>query len=510
MSKAIVIGTGAGGLAAAIGLAQQGHEVIALEAAKQLGGFLNPFARKPFHFAPGVHYMGQLGPGETTTIALEKMGLDAAELFCPMDPKGCDVLAFPEITVRMPIGLPAYRATLKGHFPSEKREIDKFFGVLTRFSRTANAAQQLPMRKKKLSDFGALGGVRFATKWMERTFGEVLDHFISHPTLRGVLSAQCGDYGLPPSRTPAFLGLGVLLHYITGGYFPRGGSGAFRDALVNRGKSLGATYRRRAPVTEIHLDAGRISGVSLANGERLEADIVVSAIDPALTFGKLLPANTLSPRLSAKVENTTSSLGSLCVFLGVKRDLSKFGLGNFNVWDYPNLDIEGQYAHLMDGNMPKDWGFFLSPNSLKDDSNSMAPAGCSTLEVVSLVPFKPFEKWADTAAFKRGPEYEAYKNEIADSLLGDVEKRWPGLVGDVVVKDVATPLTNSHFANTVRGGAYGPAAIPEQYGRHAWRPKAPIDGLFLAGSGVFGAGVAPCLMSGLAAAAAVEKAQTAG
>ena len=58
----------------------------------------------------------------------------------------------------------------------------------------------------------------------------------------------------------------------------------------------------------------------------------------------------------------------------------------------------------------------------------------------------------------------------------------------------------------MKGGAYGPAAIPEQYGKNAWRTRTPVEGLYLAGSGVMGGGVAPCLFSGLAAAGAVRKA----
>ena len=98
-----------------------------------------------------------------------------------------------------------------------------------------------------------------------------------------------------------------------------------------------------------------------------------------------------------------------------------------------------------------------------------------------------------------------FKARVADELLAAVERRWPGLVGDVAVQDIATPVTNSFYAGAYKGGAYGPAGIPEQFGKNAWGTRTPIDGLFLAGAGVFGGGVAPCLYSGLAAAAAANK-----
>ena len=146
-----------------------------------------------------------------------------------------------------------------------------------------------------------------------------------------------------------------------------------------------------------------------------------------------------------------------------------------------------------------DYGFFLSPNSLKDDSGVMAPEGCSTLEIVTLAPFQPFAAWEKEKALKRSESYEAFKSEAADKLMASVERRWPGLVGDVAIKDVATPLTNQHFVGSPQGAIYGPSVIPSQWGHRGFRPTGPIGGLFLAGAGVFSPGVVPSLATGVVA-----------
>ena len=67
---AIVVGTGVGGLAAGLALARKEHSVLLLEAGKQFGGMLNPFARKQYHFDVGVHYVGEAGPRQ----AMRRLG----------------------------------------------------------------------------------------------------------------------------------------------------------------------------------------------------------------------------------------------------------------------------------------------------------------------------------------------------------------------------------------------------------------------------------------------------
>ncbi len=499
--KAVVIGTGAGGLTAAVGLAQAGYDVVALEREKQLGGFLNPFKRRHFHFDPGVHYVGQCDPQGDMFRVLERCGLDAGAIMAPMDEDCFDLLRFPDCEVKVPKGVERYRQNLLDLFPSDRDDIDKCFRAMEAFR---------PILRSGSAKGAKLRGLPAVAKLATMTFGQYLDQTFSNPKLRAVLGAQCGDYGVPPSRAPALLGLGLILHFVDGGaYFPRGGSGTLRDGLVDAGRQLGVVYKRRAEVAKIHTHRGKVTGVSLTSGEHFSADIVVSAVDPTLTYGRFIDADEVPRRMRKKVDRNLPSAGSLCLYYGMNRDLRDHGLGSFNVWDYPTWDVENAFCYALDSDeIPDDFAFFLSPNSLKDDTGQMAPDGMSTLEVVTLAPFAPFAKWADQKAFKRGDEYSAFKAECADKLRASVERRWPGLIGDVVVEDVSTPVTNIHFAGAVEGGIYGPAAVTEQFGLHAYRMNGALDGLFLAGAGVMGPGVVPCLVSGMKAARMAAKSRS--
>ena len=489
-TQAVVIGTGAGGLTAAATLAKAGVEVVALERAKQLGGFLNPFKRGKYHFDPGVHYVGQAFEGGMLHRVLRRFDLDAEQLFCEMDPEGFDVIRFPGFEMRVPKGLDRFRGRMIEAFPGDTRELNSFFDKLADI-------HELSMHPGV--GFAQLRGLGSCGAWYLQTFGQLLERSFTNPEVRAVLGAQCGDYGVPPAQAPALLGAMLILHFLDGSYFPRGGSGSLRDALVERGKGYGASYRRRAEVAAIEVERGRVRGVTLTDGEFIAADLVISAIDPKLTYGQLIDAAHLPARIVSKARATVPSVASLCVFLGLERDLRDHGLGACHVWDYPTWAVDAAFRPACEGRLPEDHAFFLSPNSLKDDTGSMAPAGCSTLEIVTLAAYDPFAAWAGEKVLKRGEAYTAFKTEVTRSVMRAVERRWPGLVGDVVVEDVATPVTNQHFVGSPAGAIYGPMATRDQWGHNAYRISGPITGLFHAGAGVIGPGVVPCLASGVSA-----------
>ena len=496
MKKAIVIGTGASGLAATLELARKGIEVVALERARQLGGYLNPFSRKHFVFDPGVHYVGDCAEGAMTHDILSGLGLDVEELFCPMDPDGYDVFRFPGFELRVPAGCDAYADRLIETFPEDRSEIERFFVLLRRFVKAVDGSPLSAFER-----FQSLTDQNPGTlSWTTMTFASLLRARIRNPKLRAVLAAQWGGSGVPPSQSSAALSLGYIAHYLEGGYFPRGSSGRLRDVMVERARTHGARFRRRAEVQTIRTRRGRIVGVTLADGEELDADVVISTIDPTLTYGSLLGLDQLPPALQRKVERTKPSFGCLSIFLGMRRDLRQFGLGACNVWDFPSWDVEAGSERILAGEMPSPTAFVLSPNSLKDDTGSMAPEGCSTLEINTPAPFELVRPWQAQASLERGPGYETVKRAMADPVLAAVHERWPNLVGDVLVEEVATPVTHAHYTNAVAGGIYGPLASIDQYGPYAFRIDSPIEGLYLAGSGVFGPGVACCLGSGWFAA----------
>ncbi len=496
----IVIGSGIGGLTAALTAANAGLGVLVLEAGKQFGGYTNPFKRGKYSFDPGLHYLGECGPGQQLTRILEKLGLADEIAFRELSPDGFDRLVFPGYEVTMPRGAARYHERLERDFPSERDGLARFFALLSAFREAIKAMTAIRGPGALL---GVTPHVPFLARYGRATFSDLVNPLIKDPLLRSVLAGQGGDYGLPPGRGSALLALGILDHYLGGAYFPRGGSRAIRDGFVKAIERKGGVMLRNHAVERVVVSRDRVTGVRCESGEAFEASTIISNADAAVTYQKLIGEAHLPFLLRRKTKAMRPSVSSLCLFLGTSIDVAAAGMTDANIWHYSSVDIDGAYRPMLEGRFPEDdFFFFLSSPSLKDpDSTEKAPAGHHTLEAVMLAPFEPFAKWAGPGmkSTKRGGEYEALKAQLSDRMLGCVERYVPGIRDKVTVMELGTPATNVTYAAAPRGAIYGPEHAPDQMGPWRYGMKGAIPGLYLCGSSTMGAGIVPGAASGFAA-----------
>ena len=282
----IVIGSGSGGLTAAVALARAGQRVLVLEQHYLPGGWCQSFSLEGYRFSPGVHYLGGLGPGGGLRRLYEGLGLSDDLEFCEMNPDGFDHLLIEGERFDVPRGFARYFARLCARFPHEREGLGRYFGTLRR---VAEAVQRID----RMLSFPEVLGLPFAAPellaWGLRTQGALLDRTIRDPLLRAVLSAQSGNHGLAPSRVSLPIHASMISHYYDGAFYPRGGAKRIPLALIKALRRRGGQIRLRARVRRILVERGRVAGVELASGERIPAPSVISNADPAVTFGELLP-----------------------------------------------------------------------------------------------------------------------------------------------------------------------------------------------------------------------------
>ena len=495
----VVIGSGSGGLAAALGFAQAGERVLLFEQHSVPGGWCHSFHVEGHRFSPGVHYIGECGPGGSTRALLEGLGLADDLTFFELNPDGYDQFHVGDQSIHLPVGREALAERFSQRFPEERKALEAYFLLVETISR------ELPLIPETRSFIDFLT-VPYRTRNMGRYGAYSLDRILrdrfKDPTLRMFLSMQCGDHGVPPARAPFALQAGLVGHYLNGAHHPYGGGAAIAKAFARGFRRAGGELHLSTSVEKILLEKrGRrlhAIGVRLADGSEVRCNRVVSNATPTLTYEKLVGRDHLSSGLNKKLQNATYSVSSVSLFLGTDLDLRDRGFDSGNIWKTPTTDHKSIFSNMSDpasfdpDNLP---GFFMSVSTLKDPASYR---GRHSVEVVSFVPYGAFAPYAESTLDDRPKEYLQLKQRLTDGLLRDVADIIPDIRENLTVCQLGTPLTNEHYVRATQGSSYGVEKVLRQLGPFAFKQKSEIVGLGLCGASVGAHGVAGAAWTGLA------------
>jgi len=502
---AIVVGSGAGGLSAALRLRQLGASVLLLEAMPSFGGYMNPFTRNGYTFDTGVHYLGKLGPGGSFRQLLELLELDQAVQFAEINPHGFDRYLFPDFELQICKGRQLYRERLQALFPEEKKAVQAYFNVIERLLSAFSDPHGPP--KTFFDRIRYIFRHPVLMKYHRATYQKLLDGITRNPRLLAALSAHCGNSGLPPSQASAFVCLMLLDHYMEGAFYPKGGSGALRDAFVDALTRKKAVLRNRMPVTAIARKQGRFV-VSTANGDTFSAKTVISNADPLIAFRQIIDPDIIPRAAKKKIARMRPSAGAFYAFIGTSLDLAAAGMTDANIIHFAHHDVDRCFASISARGAADPFAyFFITSPSLKDPHGRHAPDGQHCLEIISgLGNDHAFKPWAGIASRKRGDAYNRLKEETGLHLIRSAERYIPGLSRNLDFVEFATPLSNAYWVNSFEGGNFGPDQTPDQFGPGRFLDcTTGIEGLFIAGAGAISGGVLSCMASGVwAAQQAVE------
>ena len=199
MYDAIVIGSGIGGLTTAGLLARvAGKRVLVLERHTEPGGLTHTFRRDGASWDVGVHYIGQVGPGDRTRAYFDY--LSGGQLEWNRMPEAYDRFVYPGIDLSAVSDPEQYERALIRAFPDEAAAVSRYFKDVRRTAAWTTlgfvGAMVPPRLAPALNLLQRLTG-RTATS----TTKDYLDARFRSPELKAILTGQWGDYGLPPSRS---------------------------------------------------------------------------------------------------------------------------------------------------------------------------------------------------------------------------------------------------------------------------------------------------------------------
>jgi len=493
---AIVIGSGMGGLTTAAMLSDLGWTVCVLEQHYTAGGYTHSYERFGYEWDVGVHYIGDVGAKTRTRKMFDYLS-DGNLEWAPMDEE-YDRFYVGDKVFNARAGKQQFRDNLIRQFPDEEDAIDRYLYLLKKAGSALSAIAMErvlePWQRLAMSPYFALKASRF----LFRNTYDVLSELTDDQDLIAVLCGQWGDMGLPPKQSAFLVHCMIVRHYLHGGFYPIGGSWKIADSIIPKIQATGGEVFTYARVEEIIVEDGKVRGVEMNDGHRIECERVISSAGVGNTFNELLSDDVAEKadyqRLLQSVEPSFAHLG---VYIGLKGTAAKLGLPKTNFWIYPDNDYDAAVERFVE-NADEDFPVvYISFPSAKDPDYLNRHPGTATIEIVAPAPYQWFKKWRDETWGKRGEDYDAFKEGLGERLMEYLYERLPDLRGKVDYYEVSTPLSTNWFAGYQNGELYGLSHTPKRMQQKWSRPKTTIPGLWLTGQDILTCGVTGAMMAGM-------------
>lgn len=493
----IIIGSGMGSLTSAAILAKEGQKVLVLERHYIAGGFTHVFKRKGFEWDVGIHYIGEVQREGAIIKNLFDYISDDQLKWADMG-EVYDKIIIGDKSYDFVKGVQSFKDKMGSYFPDEKEAIAAYVDLVFAAVKTSKGFY---MDKALPPMLSALIGGKLRKKFYafsDKTTDEVLRSITKNETLIKVLSAQYGDYGLPPKQSSFVMHAAVARHYFSGGSFPIGGSSRIAATVDKVIENAGGTILISAEVDEVIVNKNSAIGVKMMDGKMFSAKNIISGAGIMTTYDKLLPKQIVKKhQLKEQLKTVKRSVSHACLYIGLKGSTEELKLPKTNYWIYPDkIDHDtaiDNYVKDLESDFPV---VYISFPSVKDPDWSNRYPGKSTIDIITLLPYEPFDKWKDSNWMKRDETYTAMKEKIAQRLLNELYKQLPHLKGKIEHYELSTPLTTKHFINYQEGEIYGLDHTPKRFRQRFLKPKTPIKNFYLTGQDIVTAGVAAALFSG--------------
>jgi phytoene desaturase len=476
--RAVVIGSGFGGLAAAVRLGARGYRVTVLERLDAPGG------RAYVHRQDGFTF--DAGPTIVTAPFLfeELWRLCGRRLADDVDLRPVT----PFYRVRFHDGkvfeytgdAAAMRAEVARFSPADVAGYERFMAM-------SEAIYRVGFERLGHVPFGSWRDMaRIAPDLLRlkgyRTVHGLVSGFVKDPRLRVVLSFHPLLIGGNPFSATSIYALIAHLERRWGVHFAMGGTGSLVRGLVGLVEGQGGEVRCGREVAAITVEGRRAAGVRLASGEEVPADVVVSNADPAWTYRHLLPPGARRRWTDRRIERARYSMSLFVWYFGTRRTYP--GVAHHTIMLGP------RYKELLADIFRRkvladDFSLYLHRPTATDPS--LAPEGCDAFYVLSPVPhLGSGTDWAGAG--------EAYRRAIERHLSATL---LPGLEREVVTSRTLTPQDFRDRLLSFRGAAFGMEPVLTQ---SAWfRPhnrSEEVERLYLVGAGTHpGAGLPGVLSS---------------
>lgn len=474
--RAIVIGAGLGGLAAAMRLGAKGYRVTVLDRLDRVGGRGSSITRNGYRFDLGptivtVPHVFEALWAECGRDFHNDVDLQALEPFyeirwpdgSKLSASGDEATMMAEVARLSPGDVNGYRRFLKD---AQARYVVGFEGMVAKpMHRLIETLKVLPTFAKLRAD-RSIYGLAAARVKDER--------------LRMALSFHPLFIGGDPTRVTSMYALVSHLESTFGVHYAQGGVQRIADAMAAVVRDQGGVIRHEVEADEIVIENGAAKGVILKGGDVLEAPLVVSNADAGHTYETLLRNHRKRRWTPEKLRRKRWSMGLYVWYFGTKGTAGKWAdVGHHTIVNGPRF--KGLLNDIfIKGKLSDDMSLYIHRPSVTDPG--VAPAGDDTFYVLSPVPH---------LGWKNAVDWETEEPRYRAKVAAELEKIIPGFQDDIAAELTFTPNEFRDRYLSPHGAGF---SLEPRILQSAWfRPhnvSEEAKGLFLVGAGTHpGAGL---------------------
>ena len=477
--NSIVIGSGFGGIAAALRLRAKGHDVTLIEKHQDLGGRARVFKRNGFTF-----------DGGPTVITAPYLINELFELF-KKNPKDYIELSPLKIWYQF-----IFEDRSKFNYSGNENEMKAQIGELSQ--EDVQGYEKLVNFTKKIFDkgFTELADVPFDKPFVMmkqlpallklksyKSVYSLVSSYIQNEKLRRMLSMHPLLVGGNPFSTTSIYGLILYLEKKWGIHYSMGGTGNIIKGYEKLMNEVGIKILKESEVTKIISKNNKISGIQINNQIDIDADNVICNADPPAVYEKLLGQNKNNSILfNWKKNRMEYSMGLFVYYFGTKKIYE-------NV-EHHTIKFGNKYKEHLDDIFDKkklneDISYYLHRPTATD--KSMAPEGNDCFYVLVPVP-------NNQSKINWDIEGEKMKKLVIDKMEKDL---MPNLSENIIEDFYLTPDYFEKDLNTKYGSGFSIQPKFTQSAYFRFHNKSEVyDGLYFVGAGTHpGAGVPGVLSS---------------
>ena len=472
MTHAIIIGSGIGGLAAAIRLSRQGISVDVYESSERAGGKISERNLGGFRFDAGPSLL------TLPEMVLELLDDDLQFPIRKLDlitkyfyPDGTQVLAYSNVAklaeeIQEKLKVPASKVISYLQQAARVWELTSELFIFGSFHRLKNLLRLNSL--KTFLNFRQLHSFVSLHEFNERELGEkrLVQLFDRYATYNGS----------NPYQTPGTLSVISHLEHNIGAFIPEGGMFQVTESLVLQASRLGVNFHFNQPVRKVETGNGKVLGVWLDSGF-VEADVVVSDVDIHRFYSSLLP----DQKRLAKINKEERSSSALIFYWGMKGVFPELDIHNI----FFSANYQEEFRHLFGVNdLYNDPTVYIYISSKYHKSD--APEGSENWFVMINAPADVGQNWNEMISKAR------------QNILDKLERMLGKELSDCVIcEEIISPPEIYKQTGSVNGSLYGSSSNSRysSINRHANFRK-DIRGLYFVGGSTHpGGGIPLCLSS---------------